>query len=188
MLEERLHHDTDHWYVMLVKMGREAEVKECILSEECTKEIKEIIAPEPYSVFFNDETGENIETRYKHFLGYIFLKTNLSLEKYQTLLSFSSVYRFLGSLEDSKDKKMKYYIPSRIPEEQIKKLKNYLNGYEEENFSSKLKIGSSIEITSGDLASIKGEIISLTDKYATITAKELLGQTVKVPYEKIAVL
>lgn len=170
--------DTESWYAILVRAGREPSIKQQLLSLEKELEFSDLIVPEPHNLSDYE--------RYKNFSGYIFLKVLLDFIRYTTLLQLEYVYRFLGSIHILGDEIC--YIPSLIPEEQISNVRNYLNGKTEpvkKEFA--FNVGDEVEITSGDLASLKGSVISLTNNYACILPKSIFGQTVKVPVERVCV-
>lgn len=183
MLEKKPSLHKFSWYVMLVKMGKESVIKERILGNEDLEDgIKDLIVPEPCEYIEKEVVGDSINERHKDFLGYVFIKANLISSYYQILLEIDNVYRFLGNLHSGS-----YYIPSRIPEEQIETVKKYLKGNDNKVVEDNgLKVGAQVEITSGDLASITGRIIGLSENFVSIMPKDLFCQVVKVPFSKVA--
>ena len=172
------------WYAILVRMGRENSVKDQILEKEKELVPADLIVPEQPKNYLTDR---DMTERYKDFSGYIFIKLMMNIFRYNILLQLDNVYRFLGTVHS--DGKLVFYVPSYIPEQQINNVKRYLKGETDIKKSTKttFSIGDKVEIISGDLASIQGKIVSLSNNTACISPECFFGQTIKVPLEKVCI-
>lgn len=184
MFMSKLHSQKELWYAILVRIGREVSVKEQILKNEKELTLIDLIVPELPKNYLTDA---DMTTRYKNFSGYIFIKLIMDIIHYNILLQLENVYRFLGTVHS--DGKLAFYIPSYIPQQQIDNVKRYLKGGLDNKklIKNNFTIGNKVEIISGDLASIQGKIVSLTNNTACISPECFFGQTIKVSLEKICI-
>ena len=166
------------WYVLLVRAGKEVDVRDKIYRNKDLFEVEEMVVPEP--------TTFSEEERYKILLGYVFLKFKLSLPVYHNILGLDAVYRFLGKVYTTNTEY--YYSPCHIPEHQINNVKTFLSGdaVSQEKKQLEFSIGSEVQIVEGDLTSIRGTVVSLTGQYVNIMPKTFFTQVIKVPLSKVA--
>jgi len=171
----------DLWYVMQVRAGRELEIKKKLVGEENDYKIKDLIIPEAIEVE-HDLVDDDDKNRYKMFLGYIFIKICLDYSKYTDILSIEDIYRFLGSLY--KKEKNLIYIPSFVPEREVKNVKKYLNYQTKISKKNLFKIGDTVIIKDGDLANLEGVIIEIKNDNAKINPR-LFQKPVRVSINKL---
>jgi len=161
------------WFGMLVKMGKEANVKNAIGDILC---LEDSVVP-----------NIGLSCNHRDLAGYVLIKLIMDVYSYNILLQLDYVYRFLGSI--NVEGKNIYYLPQRIPEEQISNIKRYLNGHEVHHEKKCFSIGDEIQIKSGDLINIKGKVISMNDNYVNIMPQiATFSQVIKVPVEKCSLV
>lgn len=184
MFTEKLSH-SESWYAILVKQGKETRIKERFQELKQQLDIKDFVVPEPPEIKTKDE---ELGERYKDLLGYVLIKIVLNIERYNALLQLDNVYRFLGTIcGGSIYSQYASYLPSCIPEKQVYNVRRYLSGECQPTcIVNKFSLGDEVEIMTGDLATIKGKIIQLSDNYAYITPREIFSQIIKVPIEKLS--
>jgi len=179
LLSDRLIANGDAWYALVNSPGREVDIKNHIIANNDTLNIVDMVIPEP-----SEGRRKEEQNRYRYFLGYVFIKTSLNIQKYNKILNIDGVYKFLENLCFDKGK---VYIPVCIPEDQMLRLKEYLNGIiiVTKN-KNEFDIGDDVEIMSGDLKGINGKIMSLTNNYAGLIAKNGFNQIIRVPVDRIS--
>lgn len=170
------------WFALVVRPGRETDIKNNINGiNEDELQVVDMVIPEPLEGRRKKEEEAN---RYKYFLGYVFIKINLTAKKINTFLKMEYVYRFL---ENVARENKNITSPAMIPDKQMQNLKMYLDGSGMiTNKHSEFKIGDDVEIVSGDLHGIRGKIMSLSNTYAGLLAKKGFNQIIKVPVGRIA--
>jgi len=161
----KIRRNRDLWYVMQVKAGKEPEIKKRLYGKEKEYHIKDLIIPEALEIE-EELINEEDKYRYKTFLGYVFIKLCLDYSKYTDILAIDDIYRFLGSLY--KDRKNLIYIPSFVPEKQVKNVKKYLNYQTKMIKKHRFKINDLVIIKDGDLAGLEGKIVEIKNDYAKI--------------------
>ena len=171
---------SDQWYVMAVRMGKEPYVKQKILSNNDEFEVKDFLTPEPPAVKTNFIfLDEDINERYKWLLGYLFIKIKLDYTRYYKILSIDNVYRFLFFSGSS--------TPANVNEDQIDSLRDYLTGKNSNKKKSMFNLGQEVVIKSGDLADIQGKILQLTKTHVTILPSIGIQHPIRVSLNNVEI-
>ena len=168
----------DSWYVMQVKAGKEPNIKKH-LTEKNIFGIKELIVPEPLDIKIKTDDDKELRDRYKHFMGYVFVKLSLDYLTYVQILEIDNIYRFLGNLYRKKNKKI-MYTPMFIREKEIKRVKSYLFDGAKKKEKEIFNIGDKVKIKDGDLANIEGKVVEVNDDQVKLVPQLFLQKIIKV--------
>lgn len=173
-----------NWYVMQVRAGKEPNIKQHLIEIENDYGIQDLIVPEPLNIEIKAEYDKEIRDRYKHLMGYMFVKLNLEYSNYIQILQVENIYRFLGNLCRI-DKNIVMYTPMFVREREIENVRTYLFDGIKKTEKIEFNIGDKVKIKDGDLIGIEGKIIDINDSYVKIMPESFLQKVIKVSADNL---
>lgn len=180
LLKQLLTNQNHCWYALVVYMGQEGDIKQRLMKELNIKS-EDIIIPE--NLVEDEDLNEETKNLYKYYLGYMFVKTELTLDIYHTIVETVNVFRFLGTLISAGQHSI--YIPSKVKQFEIDNVKKLLSG-KKSGRSSKFKVHDSVCIKKGDLSDIQGKIIEVGKAHVKVLPNnDFFTKIIIVPIDNI---